>query len=270
MSYDCNGLNEWLRATDSRLSVLRPNNIELNEFCELLARAFVGTTHTVSEASVDHVLGPRKDGSEMYGVVKDEGALADRYATFAQVATYMYYTSDFVFVLRDESGEICSASVMSLRGSNQSGNHFRWMWSLWAMVKVLMRGIPDREMVSRFSQFGSQHEVKRLLHTQKQPHLYVKAFFTNPEKQGSGYGRQMLGAVCAAADKLGVPCYLECSSARNKGFYEKSGFAAVESSLTMEIPEGSPFVYEGGVHYMFRKKAPSSIEIDDRSFFSHK
>ncbi|KAH0472077.1 MAG: uncharacterized protein KVP18_001289 [Porospora cf. gigantea A] len=267
MSYDSNGLNEWLQATDSRLSVLQPNNMELNEFCELLARAFVGTTHTVSEALVDHVLGPRKDGSEMYGVVKDVETLADRYATVEQVATFMYFTCDFVFVLRDESGEICSASVMSF---HQRSNHFRWMWSLWAIVKVCMRGIPDREMARRLRQLATAHEVKRLRLTQNQPHLYVEAFFTNPEKQGRGYGRQMLGAVCAAADKLGVLCYLECSSARNKSFYEKSGFVALESSTTTEIPEGHPFVHEGGVHYMFRRKTPSSIEIDDHAFFSHK
>jgi ribosomal protein S18 acetylase RimI-like enzyme len=65
------------------------------------------------------------------------------------------------------------------------------------------------------------------------PHLhwYVNFVASNPDLQGQGYGSRLMRKICDLADKEGADCYLECSSVKNKKFYEKFGFVEVGTNV---------------------------------------
>jgi GNAT superfamily N-acetyltransferase len=59
----------------------------------------------------------------------------------------------------------------------------------------------------------------------------------DPERQGRGIGSAMMFPVLSRCDAEGVPAYLEASSPRNRGLYERHGF---EVSEEFEIGPGAP------------------------------
>jgi ribosomal protein S18 acetylase RimI-like enzyme len=59
------------------------------------------------------------------------------------------------------------------------------------------------------------------------PHWYITFVGVDPDRQGKGHGKQLMGQLGALADEVGMDVYLECAGARNKGFYEKMGFQQV-------------------------------------------
>ena len=57
-----------------------------------------------------------------------------------------------------------------------------------------------------------------------QPHLYLFTIGTRKAARGRGLGRRLMAPVLAAADRDGLPCYLENSNPANTGFYASQGF----------------------------------------------
>lgn len=57
-----------------------------------------------------------------------------------------------------------------------------------------------------------------------EPHLYLFTIGTRKAARGKGLGRQLMAPVLAAADRDGLPCYLENSNPANTGFYRSHGF----------------------------------------------
>jgi ribosomal protein S18 acetylase RimI-like enzyme len=86
------------------------------------------------------------------------------------------------------------------------------------------------------------------------PHLhwYVNFVASNPDLQGQGYGSRLMRRICDSADKEGADCYLECSSEKNKRFYEKFGFAEVGTNV-LEDTKGSAAGDTIKVYLMVRK-----------------
>mmetsp|Transcript_24306 Transcript_24306/g.49349 ORF Transcript_24306/g.49349 Transcript_24306/m.49349 type:complete len:293 (-) Transcript_24306:200-1078(-) len=64
------------------------------------------------------------------------------------------------------------------------------------------------------------------LHAKHAPgaHIYVKSVATNPALQGQGHMSRILRAINRICDAEGLPAYLECSGAKNKGIYEHFGY----------------------------------------------
>lgn len=62
------------------------------------------------------------------------------------------------------------------------------------------------------------------------PHWYLGVLATDPARQGRGLGRAVLGPVLGAADRAGLPSYLETATEANVSFYEGSGFRAVRDA----------------------------------------
>jgi GNAT superfamily N-acetyltransferase len=69
------------------------------------------------------------------------------------------------------------------------------------------------------------------------PHWYVSLLGVRAEARGKGLSRAVLAPMFAAADRDGVPAYLETMDERNVAIYERLGFTLVGRS---ELAGGLP------------------------------
>ncbi|MER7349789.1 GNAT family N-acetyltransferase [Streptomyces aurantiacus] len=74
-------------------------------------------------------------------------------------------------------------------------------------------------------------------HRPREPVWFLATVGVDPDAQGHGLGRAVLGAGLDAADRAGRPAFLETSSERNVKFYENLGFAV---TAEVELPDGGP------------------------------
>jgi ribosomal protein S18 acetylase RimI-like enzyme len=58
----------------------------------------------------------------------------------------------------------------------------------------------------------------------KRRHWYLWVLGVQPDRQGQGFGGQLMAPILSQADRDGLPCYLETESERNVAFYRKHGF----------------------------------------------
>ncbi|MBA4064472.1 MAG: N-acetyltransferase [Isosphaera sp.] len=89
----------------------------------------------------------------------------------------------------------------------------------------------------RFLRLGSWFDATRAKHVGGRPHWYVILLGVRPAAQGRGLGRAVLGPVFAAADRAGVPVYLETVPEANVAVYRRLGFDLVGRT---EFPGGLP------------------------------
>ena len=105
------------------------------------------------------------------------------------------------------------------------------MWSHSSASRELGL-LPTLGLVSAMQAYGSDGAIKRAitagkaLHREhpKAPHLYLFAIGTRKAARGKGLGKRLMAPVLAAADRDGLPCYLENSNPANTGFYRSCGF----------------------------------------------
>lgn len=71
----------------------------------------------------------------------------------------------------------------------------------------------------------------------KDPHLYLFTIGTRKAARGKGLGKAILRPMLDAADRAGLPCYLENSNPANTGFYMHHGF---ERMKLFEVGDGGP------------------------------
>ncbi|WP_420037983.1 GNAT family N-acetyltransferase [Streptomyces sp. cg28] len=82
-------------------------------------------------------------------------------------------------------------------------------------------------------------EIARLLdgvHPQGRAHTYLWMIGVAPERQGEGLGTALMAPVLDRCDRAGRPAYLEASSARSRGLYERLGFTVMDHPL--QLPDG--------------------------------
>ena len=84
---------------------------------------------------------------------------------------------------------------------------------------------------------GRLFELMALMEEQHpcEPHAYLWFLGVVPWAQGRGIGSALMAPVLDRVDRLGVPVYLEATSARSKALYERHGFVA-----------SAPFAAAGG------------------------
>lgn len=108
---------------------------------------------------------------------------------------------------------------------------------------------------------GTKGAVKRALGASdamarehpKTPHMYLFAIGTRKASRGKGLGKQLMTPVTDAADRAGMPCYLENSNPANTGFYRSRGF---ERMKLFEPGPGAP-----PMEAMWREPRP----VEDRA-----
>jgi GNAT superfamily N-acetyltransferase len=70
-------------------------------------------------------------------------------------------------------------------------------------------------------------------------HWYLALLGVDPARQGGGLGGAVIAPRLAACDEAGEPCFLETLEARNVPFYERHGFAVIETGV--EPVSGLPY-----------------------------
>lgn len=73
----------------------------------------------------------------------------------------------------------------------------------------------------------------------KEKHWYVETVGVDPESQGKGYGTELMEQIGKMADAEGKWCYLECTSEKNKRFFEKCGFKLVGTETVKDETDGA-------------------------------
>lgn len=73
----------------------------------------------------------------------------------------------------------------------------------------------------------------------KEPHYYLQAIGTDPQKQGKGFGGVVMRRHLAVADAKSMPCYLESSKEKNIPIYQSFGFRVTGE---IKLP-GGPTLY---------------------------
>jgi ribosomal protein S18 acetylase RimI-like enzyme len=68
-------------------------------------------------------------------------------------------------------------------------------------------------------------------------HWYLGVLATDPGRQGTGLGRAVTTPMLAAADRAGLPAYLETASDTNVAIYRRLGF---EVAREVDLPGGGP------------------------------
>jgi GNAT superfamily N-acetyltransferase len=77
-------------------------------------------------------------------------------------------------------------------------------------------------------------------HHPEEPHWYLLALGTRPERQGHGLGARLLGHTLTELDRSGTAAYLEATSPRSRALYERHGF---EVTGVIELPEDGPLLW---------------------------
>ena len=101
-----------------------------------------------------------------------------------------------------------------------------WQMSLAAQARtVLPLAASIRDGLRRllWVHFFNDHK-----HPREPAHWYLATIGVAPAWQGRGYGQALLEPVLRRCDQDRVPAYLEATSPRNRAFYERNGFEAIE------------------------------------------
>jgi ribosomal protein S18 acetylase RimI-like enzyme len=69
------------------------------------------------------------------------------------------------------------------------------------------------------------------------PHWYLGVLATHPQRQREGLATAVMMPVLHEADRLGIACCLETSTADNRRFYERRGFTR---ATEIDLPGGPP------------------------------
>jgi GNAT superfamily N-acetyltransferase len=89
-------------------------------------------------------------------------------------------------------------------------------------------------------------------HPSSSEHWYLHYLGVEPSRQGRGLGGDLLRPVLELCDRQEIPSYLESSTERNRGLYERNGFGL---SGTFSMPAAGP-----PLRKMWRDPIPSSAQ----------
>ncbi|RSS27691.1 GNAT family N-acetyltransferase [Streptomyces sp. WAC08452] len=89
---------------------------------------------------------------------------------------------------------------------------------------------PDNERVESIARLTQD------IHPSGPAHAYLWMIGVAPERQGEGLGTALIASVLDRCDRDGLPAYLEASSERSKGLYERLGFAC--TGRVLHLPDG--------------------------------
>ena len=211
----------------------------INEFGDLIAESFCGTTTTAPEPVLawifDHGDGSFElDAGTTPAEVLKQDPSEERKAYFKWLAYFCIHQSlrhGGCYALEDTDGKLCSAAITIPPNNNR----------LYDVGFCEMMGIINKlggeSMVPKIisSGIGSKKlkELEKVLKNAHQKHasnrhLFLSVFATKPSEQGKGHGDKLLTFINDSAKFQKVPIYLETSSKKNIDFYNKRGYIIAE------------------------------------------
>lgn len=135
------------------------------------------------------------------------GPMAD---VFAALARSVYLPRGFCHVAGDEG-----ATMWSHSSANREPGALAMLGLVSSIMRKGTKGAAKRGMAAAET-MAREHPLA--------PHLYLFTIGTRKAARGKGLGKRLLAPVLAAADRDGLPCYLENSNPANTGFYRSHGF----------------------------------------------
>jgi len=81
-----------------------------------------------------------------------------------------------------------------------------------------------------------------------EPYWYLGVLATHPERQREGLATAVLAPILDEADRLGIACCLETSTAGNRRFYERRGFT-----------QATEIILPGGPATWWLRRAPTQM-----------
>ncbi|WP_030379396.1 MULTISPECIES: GNAT family N-acetyltransferase [unclassified Streptomyces] len=97
-------------------------------------------------------------------------------------------------------------------------------------VRLREEADPDNERVELIARLMAE------AHPAGRAHAYLWMVGVRPGHQGRGLGTALIRQALDRCDSEGLPAYLEASSPRSIGLYERLGFAA--TGRTLDLPDG--------------------------------
>lgn len=144
-------------------------------------------------------------------------------ATFRQLARDIYLPHGICHIIGDEA-----ATMWAMSDARQGLSPFQTLRLAWSLVTKGSRGAARRAI--RAGEIMDENHPT-------DPHLYLFTIGTRKDARGTGLGKAILRPMLDAADRAGLPCYLENSNPANSGFYMSHGF---ERMKLFEVGDGSP------------------------------
>lgn len=139
------------------------------------------------------------------------GPMAD---VFGALARAVYLKRGFCHVSGDEG-----ATMWSHSSANREPGALAMLGLVSSIMRKGTKGAAKRGMTAAET-MAREHPSA--------PHLYLFTIGTRKAARGKGLGKRLMAPVLAAADRDGLPCYLENSNPANTGFYRSHGFERVK------------------------------------------
>lgn len=138
------------------------------------------------------------------------GGTAPMKPVFSTLARHVYLPRGFCHISGDEG-----ATMWSHSSADRELGGLPLMGLVFALMTKGAKGAAQRGMTAAET-MAREHP--------KAPHLYLFTIGTRKAARGKGLGKRLMAPVLAAADRDGLPCYLENSNPANTGFYRSCGF----------------------------------------------
>lgn len=128
--------------------------------------------------------------------------------------------------------------------------------ALWMSVPAGEHGDPDGPAQFRAAVDPDNERVELIaritegVHPKDRPHEYLQLIAVDQQVRSQGAGTALITTVLERCDREGLHAYLEASSMRSRGLYERLGF--VFTGTTIDLPDG-PHMWP-----MWREPRPGS------------
>jgi GNAT superfamily N-acetyltransferase len=176
---------------------------------------------------------------------------SERSAVAETVATAFAEDPGWAYIFGEEYERLASffvAALFDLRVDSQN------VWVTDDLAAVAMWDAPgksdaaseDAETVwSRYHVIAGENAFGRLAiyrdavsaASPQELHWYLGVLATHPDRQREGLATAVLAPILQEADRLGIACCLETSTAENRRFYERRGFTQATEII---LPGGPP------------------------------
>lgn len=208
----------------------------LNEFVDVFAYSFCGSTESPPEAALSWSFDPASSGDNPSGLLTCEPSEA-RIKYFKFIAGFAVHSAlrhGGCFALQKDDGKIAAAAVTfppNHKRVHRIGTceQMQVVDRMGGWTKVASPEIQGGDSEKRLSKVSETMEKYHDVHAPGL-HIYVLAFATLLGEQGKGYGKQLMTFLTESANRMvePVPLYLECSGQKNERFYERNGFKVVK------------------------------------------
>jgi GNAT superfamily N-acetyltransferase len=118
--------------------------------------------------------------------------------------------------------------------------------AIWLPSEAMQMGLVEQARLMVAIARISGGETSRVLRTlaaldhvhPTEPHWFLPQIGVAPARQGQGLGSALLRPMLDHLDAIGMPAYLESTSARGRPLYERHGFEAYD---VVSLPGGAEF-----------------------------